>query len=53
MKFEDEGDDEIVIKSSGWAETAFNITVRQISCVGVDELVGLRAGIDSCDNIVR
>ena len=57
VEFDDEGDGEIVIKSSGWADTAFNITVRQISCVngtsGDDGLVGLRAGIESCDNFVR
>ena len=53
MKFEEEGAGELLIKSSGWNETAFNITVRQISCIGADSPVRLRAGIESCDDIVR
>ena len=57
MEFDNEEEGEIVIRSSGWTETAFNITIRQISCVngtsGDDGLVGLRAGVESCDNFVR
>ena len=53
MKFDEEGDGELLIKSSGWNETAFNVTVRQISCTNSDGPVRLRAGIESCDNIVR
>ena len=54
----DEGDGDVVVESSGWAEgTGFNITVRQISCANGtfedDGLVGLRGGLESCDKFVN